>query len=121
MVLSGKTEQFSLTEKSIFITGCVQSFLFSLVFLKYLHQCPETESSTGCCEINCRVISLLIYKLMPFLIPLGALLFYEGHLISPSHHSLFYIPQFHHLLPFSFLNEIVLVLIFLFRNTPTCL
>lgn len=64
---------FSLTQKSVFITGCVQSFLLSFFFLKYLHQCPATESSTGCWEI-----SLFIYKLMPFLIPLDAFCFMKG-------------------------------------------
>lgn len=59
-------EVFSLAQKSVFITGYIQSFLFSLIFLNYLHQCPATESSTGCIEISWRVISLSIYKLMPF-------------------------------------------------------
>jgi len=70
VVLSGENRSFedilSLAQKSIFVTGYMQSFLFSLIFLNYLHQCPATESSTGCLEISYRVIPLSIYKIIPF-------------------------------------------------------
>lgn len=59
-------EVISLAQRSsVFITSSNCSFFF-LILLNNLHQYPATESSMGSLEISWKVISLSVYKLMPF-------------------------------------------------------